>query len=97
MQYVPSTTCRCHPLHSKVNFTAIARCPHLLKPHRKQKQKQIQNEKKATGHSRLLVKEEDVRASLEESVCGRETGETATNNDDLGHSDMQDVCVGDEG
>lgn len=49
------------------------------------------------GHSRLLVKEEDVRASFEESVCGRETGETAANNDDLGHSDMQDVCVGDEG
>lgn len=49
------------------------------------------------GHSRLLVKEEDVRASLEESVCGRETGETAANNDDLCHSDMQDVCVGDEG
>lgn len=49
------------------------------------------------GHSRLLVKEEDVRASLEESVRGRETGETAANNDDLCHSDMQDVCVGDEG
>lgn len=46
------------------------------------------------GHSRLLVKEEDVRAPLEESVRGRETGETAANNDDLGHSDMQECMSG---
>lgn len=47
------------------------------------------------GHSRLLVKEEDVRAPLEERMRGRETGETAANNDDLGHSGYaRCVCRG---
>jgi len=33
----------------------------------------------------LLVEEENISASLEESVSGRETGETASDNDDLCH------------
>ena len=38
------------------------------------------------AYSRLLVEHEDVRAALEESVCGRETGETTTDDDNLGHN-----------
>ena len=33
----------------------------------------------------MLVKEKNISASLEESVSSRETGETASDNDDLCH------------
>ncbi len=36
-------------------------------------------------YSRLLVEQEDICATLEESVCGRETSETTTDDDNLGH------------
>ena len=37
------------------------------------------------GDSRLLIQQEHVPAALENGVCGRETCETAADNDDLGH------------
>ena len=33
----------------------------------------------------MLVEEEDIAATLEESVRGRKTGETTTDDDDLSH------------
>ena len=37
------------------------------------------------GNSRLLVKEEHIRAALQKSVCGREARKTTTDDDNLGH------------
>ena len=46
-------------------------------PHKKRKE---------VVYSRLLVEHEDICATLEESVRGRETGETTTDDDNLGHN-----------
>jgi hypothetical protein len=45
-------------------------------------------EKKVELDGPLLVEEEDIGATLEESVSGRETSKTTTNYDDLCHGDM---------
>jgi len=47
----------------------------------------------------LLVEKEDVSASLEKSMSGRETGKTASDNDDLCHYIfcVEDVGVVDGG
>ena len=37
------------------------------------------------GDIRLFVEEDDVGTPLEESVSGRETGETTTDDDDTSH------------
>lgn len=39
------------------------------------------------GDIRLFVEEDDVGTPLEESVSGRETGETTTDDDDTSHGD----------
>jgi hypothetical protein len=41
--------------------------------------------KSEKGCLRLLIEKEDICPSLEESVCGRETCETTTDDDDLCH------------
>lgn len=80
---------------SQTNFTPIHTRPQ--KPQGSENKNRLRT-KQRSDHSRLLVKEEDVRAPLEERMRSRETGETAANNDDLGHSGYMQECmyVGDE-
>ena len=47
------------------------------------------------SYSRLLVEQENAGSALEEGVCGGETGETATDDDDLSH--LWDVVDDEEG
>ena len=82
---MPSSCCACVPAPLMPDV-ALVELPPMKLGQRTVHFQEIRYNGKESGCSPLLVQHEHIRTPLEESVCGRETGETTTDDDDLGHS-----------